>query len=90
MKDENEKLIARRGRQEYIKFLKQEPLTYKSAVLAQCYVCYIEGADADRLDCTSKQCPLYNFMPYNMAKAKKILTVEEKAKIRERFIKNTK
>jgi hypothetical protein len=90
MNMEDEKLIARRGRQEYLKFLKQEPLTYKSAVLAQCYICYIEGADADKLDCSNIHCPLYSFMPYNPTKAKRILTVEEKAKIRERFIRHTK
>jgi hypothetical protein len=46
MKDE--KLIARKGRNEYQKFLDKKPLSYKSAVLAQCYVCYVMAADADK------------------------------------------
>ena len=85
MKDE--KLIARKGRNEYQKFLDKEPLSYKSAVLAQCYVCYVMAADADKLDCLSKDCPLYIFMPYNPNKRKKVLTDEQKAKINEAFLK---
>ena len=85
MKDE--KLIARKGRKEYQKFLNKEPLSYKSAILAQCYVCYTDGADTGELDCLNRDCPLYIFMPYNPNKRKKVLTDEQKAKITEQLLK---
>ena len=83
-------LITRRGNREYQKFLNKEHLSYKDAVLAQCYVCYVMGADADKLDCLSNDCLLYSFMPYNPGKKKKILTDEERIKIRERFLSGKK
>ena len=85
-----EQLITRRGNREYQKFLNKERPSYKDAVLAQCYVCYVMGADTDKLDCLSKDCPLYSFMPYNPGKKKKILTDEERIKIRERFLRGKK
>ncbi len=88
--DEEEKLIARRGNREYQKFLNKGNLSYKDAVLAQCYVCYVMGADADKLYCLSNDCPLYGFMSYNSKRKKRILTDEERIKIRERFLKGKK
>ncbi|MCL4496527.1 MAG: hypothetical protein M1467_00230 [Deltaproteobacteria bacterium] len=84
-----EALITRQGKNEYIKFKSGGQLSHKEAILAQCYVCYLEGADPKELDCLSKNCSLYAFQPYNPNpnKKRRILSEEEKLKISERLKK---
>jgi hypothetical protein len=85
MTDElQEQLISRRGKAEYLRFKKGEPLSYKQAILAQCYVCYIEGADSKELDCMSGNCSLYQFQSYNPNKTKRY-SVETLAKMSARM-----
>ena len=53
-----------RGRKEYLRFKSGEPLTFRQAILAQCYAC--NGAEEGGEDCKGVSCPLYPFMPYNL------------------------
>lgn len=84
-----ETFIKRKGSREYRRFKKKEKLSYYESILAQCYVCYVQGADPDKLDCNSKVCPLYAYMPYNPSRHKKTLNLNEhqRRKIAERFNK---
>lgn len=50
-----------KGAKEYQMFKDGKPLTRKQAVLAQCYEC--NGYESE--DCCSKDCPLYQWSPYN-------------------------
>jgi hypothetical protein len=57
------KLPDAQGKKEYLKFLRDEPLTLGEAIKAQCYQCmgyYQDGKEA----CTSILCPLTTHMPY--------------------------
>lgn len=56
------------GQMEYKKFKKGERLTYREAVLANCYHC--NGLNEGGEDCRGKSCPLYQHMPYNENKRK--------------------
>lgn len=51
-----------KGQKEYAKFLKGERLTYRQAILAQCFIC--NGEEEAAVDCKSKTCPLYPYHPY--------------------------
>ncbi|MCL4479661.1 MAG: hypothetical protein M1381_11320 [Deltaproteobacteria bacterium] len=52
------------GQKEYGKFKSGQPLSYKEAILAQCYVC--NGQEDSAADCQAgNSCPLYQFQPYN-------------------------
>ncbi len=57
-----------KGRAEYKKFLRGERLTYKEAILAQCYIC--NGGSEGGSDCLGYSCPLYPHMPYSSIKKK--------------------
>jgi len=53
----------RRGRAEYVQYLRGKPLTRGQAIRAKCYDCmgyYVNGA----ADCEITDCPLYPWMPY--------------------------
>lgn len=51
-----------KGQKEYLKFQKDERLTRKQAILANCYVC--NGEEESNVDCQGKNCPLYRYSPY--------------------------
>jgi hypothetical protein len=72
-----------KGFKEYEKFKKGDSLTFKQAILAQCYVCNGESEGGE--DCLGISCPLYQYMPYRKGRQKKQLTQEQKDKITERF-----
>lgn len=57
-----------RGHKEYLKFKAGVLLTYKQAILAQCYAC--NGGEEGGKDCKGLSCPLYPFMPYNLERQK--------------------
>lgn len=71
-----------KGKMEYERFKAGYALTYKKAVLAQCYVC--NGLDEGGEDCLGKSCPLYQFFPYRtgMKRRKKPATVKQLEAIR--------
>ena len=58
------------GKNEYLSYLEQgKTLSYKQAILANCYQCmnyYLDG----KTDCEIPDCPLYPYMPYRKDKAK--------------------
>lgn len=72
-----------KGQTHYEKFKRGESLTFRQAILAQCYVC--NGGSEGGVDCLGVSCPLYQYMPYRKGREKKILTPEQKAEIRARF-----
>jgi len=75
------------GYSEIKKHLGGELVTMKQAIKAKCYDCmgfYEDGA----IDCLIPCCPLYNFMPYNKEREKRVLnrkpmTEEHKKILRE-------
>ena len=54
------------GKTEHERFKAGEKLTFKEAILANCYDCNGEHvADDDgKVDCQGKNCSLYQFHPY--------------------------
>ena len=58
-----------RGKREYERFKRGEPLSHKQAILAQCYAC--NGLDEGGEDCKGASCPLYQHMPYRAGRVKK-------------------
>ncbi|MDO9540408.1 MAG: hypothetical protein Q7J09_10470 [Methanocalculus sp.] len=60
---ELESAPRRKGRAEFIKFLRGEYSTQRELIIAKCFDCtgfYEDGA----VDCGIVTCPLYKFMPY--------------------------
>ncbi len=52
-------------------------MSYKEAILAQCYVC--NGQEDSAEDCQAgESCPLYPFQPYNSSQHKKNIEYSEK------------
>lgn len=80
-----ESMPLAKGKQELLNHLNNEKLTLKQAVMAKCYDCcgyYQDG----KLPCTSKNCALFPFMPYNPVKRKlKNLTDEQRKAMGERL-----
>jgi hypothetical protein len=72
-----------KGQKQYEQFKSGKSLTPKQAILAQCYVC--NGENEGGVDCLGVSCPLYQFMPYREGRTKKVLTVEQKARIVANF-----
>jgi len=77
-----------RGRAEYIKYLNGGRLSASQAVKAKCYDCMGWFADGPGC-CTSPECALFPFQPYNINRRKsgKSMTEENKKKTAERFAK---
>lgn len=73
-----------KGYKEYQRFMKGDPLTYRQAVLAQCYVC--NGMDEGGDDCKGISCPLYQHMSYRTGKTKRPVSEE----VRQRLVKQLK
>jgi len=58
-----------KGHKEYKAFKAGKKLTFKQAILAQCYVC--NGEEGSGIDCQGVNCPLYPFHPYNKNRLKR-------------------
>ena len=74
-----------RGQKQYEKFVRGESLTFKQAILAQCYVC--NGGSEGGNDCSGVSCPLYQYMPYRKGREKnkktgRILTLEQRENLK--------
>jgi len=74
-----------KGQIYFEKFKRGESLTFKQAILAQCYEC--NGGPEGGEDCLGVSCPLYQYMPYRKGRQKKELSPEQKAVITERLKK---
>jgi len=72
-----------KGRRDYERFKKGEPLTHKQAILPQCYTC--SGLDEGGEDCKGVSCPLYQFMPYRSGLKKRQITATERERLIERL-----
>ncbi|HBO83646.1 MAG: hypothetical protein A2073_03630 [Deltaproteobacteria bacterium GWC2_42_11] len=57
-----------KGGKDYWRFKAGEILSYRQAVLAQCFIC--NGGAEGGGDCKGRSCPLYQFMPYRADKPK--------------------
>lgn len=77
-----------KGKRDYERFKKGEPLTHKQAIFAQCYIC--NGLNEGGEDCKGKSCPLYQFMPYREGKKKRQVSEEERQRLVERLRKGKK
>ena len=64
-----------RGKRDYERFKRSEPLSPKQAIMAQCYVC--NGLDEGGEDCKGVNCPLYQFMPYRADRKKRAATPKQ-------------
>ena len=53
-----------KGSKELLTFLQGQKLSYRKAILAQCYQC-IGYYDGGMQDCNDELCPLYSYVPYN-------------------------
>jgi hypothetical protein len=71
--------MAIKGRRQYEAFQAGKPLSFKGAILAQCYVC--NGEDEGGVDCLGISCPLYQYFPYRRNKVKKQMNPERRAKL---------
>lgn len=72
-----------KGQKEYEKFKKGQLLTFRQAIIAQCYICNGESEGGE--DCLGVNCPLYQYMPYQKGRKKKELSVEQRSEIGERL-----
>lgn len=77
-----------KGQKEYERFKKGEPLTYKQAILAQCFIC--NGAGEGGEDCKGVSCPLYQFMPYRAGRKKRQVSEEKRQRLAEQLKKTRK
>jgi hypothetical protein len=66
-----------KGQKQYEAFKAGKPLSFKGAILAQCYSCNGESEGGE--DCLGISCPLYQYMPYRKGRVKKELSAERKA-----------
>lgn len=74
-----------KGKREYERFRRGEPLTHKQAILAQCYAC--NGLEEGGDDCKGVSCPLYQHMPYRAGRKKRQLSKAERERLAERLRK---
>lgn len=72
-----------KGKLQYDKFQKGDHLSFKGAILAQCYEC--NGSEEGGVDCLGVSCPLYEYMPYRKDRQKKQLTPEQNNEVTARF-----
>jgi len=68
-----------KGQKQYEAFKAGKPLSFKGAILAQCYVC--NGEDEGGEDCLGVSCPLYQYMPYRKGRIKKEISPEKRARL---------
>jgi hypothetical protein len=74
------------GKEELLKHLRGEMLTYREIALAQCYSCTLGYFDG-KVDCLMPECPSYQAMPFRTHKVRRgrILTDGERAEIGKRL-----
>jgi hypothetical protein len=65
-----------KGKREYEKFLKGEPLSRKQAIKAHCYEC--NGLESSNVDCQGTNCPLYAYFSYKGVKDDMVVGVDSK------------
>jgi hypothetical protein len=74
-----------KGQKQYEAFKAGKPLSFKGAILAQCYEC--NGYEEGGVDCLGVSCPLYQFMPYRKGRIKKTVSPEKRAMLSEQLKK---
>lgn len=72
-----------KGQRQYEAFKAGKPLSFKGAILAQCFTCNgeLEGGE----DCLGVSCPLYQYMPYRRGRVKKTVSPEKRAMLTEQL-----
>lgn len=76
----------RKGKSEYISYLRGEEITRGQSMTAACYTC-MYGYDGGPEDCQGYSCPMYNYFPYKTKASRKEYTEEERAIFAERMKK---
>ena len=59
-------MAGKKGKLQYDRWQMGKELTRKESMLAMCYQC--NGLEESDADCLGKNCPLYAFQPYRIAK----------------------
>lgn len=84
-KDVEKNWPHRKGKTELLQHLSGKKVcTRAEAMLAQCYHC-CGGYEDGPYDCLCSTCPLYDYMPYRDARARKEMTEEQKQALIDRF-----
>lgn len=76
----------RKGKLEYINYLRGVEVTRGQSMVASCYAC-MYGYDGGPEDCQGYSCPMYNYFPYKTKASRKEYTEEERAVFAERMKK---
>jgi len=74
------------GKNEYIEYLEScIKLSFKKAILANCYQCMGFYGSGKRDDCEIVDCPLYPYMPYRrgIEKVKKVLSEKQQESVQK-------
>jgi hypothetical protein len=79
---------AYRGKKELIAVMKGEQLSASALILAHCYQCSGWYSDEGGVDCTCKDCALYQKMPYNKNKVKSKTVAPETIAKRRKTLAN--
>jgi hypothetical protein len=83
----NEHGVTSRGKTLMLKFLNGESLSASQAIKANCFCCM--GYES-REDCEMSNCPLYNYMPYNKKRKKKVMSETNIEGFKKRMLENRK
>ena len=70
-----------KGQKQYEAFKAGKPLSFKGAILAQCYEC--NGGPEGGEDCLGVSCPLYQHSPYRKGRIKKQISPEERERLQK-------
>ena len=78
----------KKGKNEFVNYLRGVEITRGQAMTAQCYTCCY-GYDGGPEDCQGYSCPMYNYFPYKTKASRKEYTEEERLVFVERMKKAT-
>lgn len=76
----------RKGKNEYLAFLKGGEVGRAGTMLAMCYVC-MYGYDGGPEDCQGVSCPMYPYFPYRTERSRKEYTPEQREAMLDRVAK---
>ena len=74
----------RKGKNEFISYLRGVEITRGQSMTAACYTC-MYGYDGGPEDCQGYSCPMYNYFPYKTKASRREYTEEERAVFAERM-----
>jgi len=84
--DVKENWPLKKGKNEFLAYLRGEDVHRAGAMLAQCYFC-MYGYDGGPEDCQGISCPMYPYFPYRTEKSRKEYTPEQREAMMKRVQK---